>query len=1262
MSKKISLQRSSGADARKWRRTLAASANRSNDSIRSLKFPLSVDASADWDAVRRLHHITASDASGSLIGLLFALHLNGFRVFGKTSTTEAFRNSAVLDDHSWSDSVLSTSALTVARDTFVPSRIYQRLQFAPRATNGKDSGFTASVIAIEYAKYFCAGKHGENLPEVERKLFDALGQSLSAAFADWKTLTDHVTDAAGIIDQTLATLGYAVPSVSLQRRIASVKPVEPVGTVAFDPDAPCFTETTGVALNLIVSRALAVARQHGITEKNGLTRFAQEYVTGDANHGGLAWIFGKGLTAYFSQVDAPQAMLDFNIPEHNAAAVGAVLAFAKGIPAASTTFLGGKSYADHRSGIGGTLCSWIANYLSRLVDLQASLSAAAEPIVFPPALLSDEKLFAEIGVTPDEIAALADRAITNRDPARVSLERLAGIGDVAGLNDVVVVEDYNSQVATLSGILAMVREKISKSIAIAKAERDKTALKVLENDYKFSIPDWIKPLERINRLNLTPVDPKAELVAASRRFGMLHDAMHKHYALIREWADRSGETLDPIARIAAHEKTLLQKKQGNHERAAREQAVRSCLDTIGRAARRCSDATVRVVVRFFEQQDIFVDQADLNRYFFNRQGMLYKSAFNKNPRQPFAIQRSVLERIDDILVSYGNLLAGLRDGVMSREQIMLSEVIDLYHLERGHFAMRLKGFPAQIPVEFAIVEEARESFNLPDPLRWRLMGDAVSSHIMRQIFNHYYVQLADLAAILLRDGFYLRAKFQRAGDNALRYVPANQMWNAPERLYETAAPIGQVMRRLRDAGQGLTGVDPVLAVNHLVDTRADMGDRAVRAFLRQSPHDWYFSWPTGESVAGLSVSKVGIGARMQKDTACRLIGAPAYKGVLDKMLADPDAVSIGDAAIIVDQRFTQCAKWKDGAMHVDVASSDATVALSLPVTEARAEKQDMAFDRYVAIDLGERGIGYAVFNVSDHSLVARGRVRVSSMHRLVKDDHIGKRRKSEVNKFHAAFDPAEVRRRENVVGDFCNAINRLMRYYRAFPVLEYAAGGASAAVDKVYKAVTDHYLFSSTPTVDSARQAYWMGAWGWKHPTLKQFAFDRAEQKKSNKLMELSLFPGVGVNAYGTSEECSCCHRNPMDMVRVMRGDQKEIEFTVTEGGRVQLDNGVVTLNISAPEPDRIKHRQRNERVPLTTPLGTMTISGDDLLRQLRRNLRQAPVSRQVKDTSVSVYQCVYEDCAQKQHADENAAVNIGGRFKKRIEETLDMSGSSDGK
>jgi hypothetical protein len=73
-------------------------------------------------------------------------------------------------------------------------------------------------------------------------------------------------------------------------------------------------------------------------------------------------------------------------------------------------------------------------------------------------------------------------------------------------------------------------------------------------------------------------------------------------------------------------------------------------------------------------------------------------------------------------------------------------------------------------------------------------------------------------------------------------------------------------------------------------------------------------------------------------------------------------------------------------------------------------------------------------------------------------------------------------------------------------------------------------------------------------------------------------------------------------------------------------------------------HR-RNMTVPRDVSIESGPYGINDIIKIAKENLRQPPISKQSRDTSVSVYHCLYVDCKKVYHADENAAKNIGRRF-----------------
>ena len=82
-----------GQNARDWRRKVAALAHGQKESVLTYKFKLDVqDGDIDFDAAARTYDVTEGIAQGSLIGLVCAVHLSGFRLFSKAAETRRFVN------------------------------------------------------------------------------------------------------------------------------------------------------------------------------------------------------------------------------------------------------------------------------------------------------------------------------------------------------------------------------------------------------------------------------------------------------------------------------------------------------------------------------------------------------------------------------------------------------------------------------------------------------------------------------------------------------------------------------------------------------------------------------------------------------------------------------------------------------------------------------------------------------------------------------------------------------------------------------------------------------------------------------------------------------------------------------------------------------------------------------------------------------------------------------------------------------------------
>jgi hypothetical protein len=286
-----------------------------------------------------------------------------------------------------------------------------------------------------------------------------------------------------------------------------------------------------------------------------------------------------------------------------------------------------------------------------------------------------------------------------------------------------------------------------------------------------------------------------------------------------------------------------------------------------------------------------------------------------------------------------------------------------------------------------------------------------------------------------------------------------------------------------------------------------------------------------------------------------------------------------------------------------------------------------------------------VLDVRTREVIASGSRRIPSIRRLIQKAKQYRTVTQKSQKFQQRFDSTMFVMRENVVGDVCHVICELMHAYKAFPVVESQVGnleGGSRQLDLVYKAVTARFVYSEVPAHGTERKSFWMGGDRWEHPYLLSEAWE--DGKKSGKSKPLSLFPGARAPTAGTSQQCSECRRNPIRELRdVEASGTKHLEVS---SGRVVLPGG--TLRLFVPTEDVSEQRaawRRNERLAPSRPVTHPRMPIGDVISLARRNLRQAPKSRQSRDTTQSTYQCISAACGNRMHADENAARNIGRRF-----------------
>ena len=242
-----------------------------------------------------------------------------------------------------------------------------------------------------------------------------------------------------------------------------------------------------------------------------------------------------------------------------------------------------------------------------------------------------------------------------------------------------------------------------------------------------------------------------------------------------------------------------------------------------------------------------------------------------------------------------------------------------------------------------------------------------------------------------------------------------------------------------------------------------------------------------------------------------------------------------------------------GNVAVKCQPDEVSAEVALTVTDKRKMDSDAhpLGETIIGIDLGEAGIGYAVFQASrladdigSVEPLASGSIAIRSIRNLIKSVKHYRNRTQPRQRFQQRYNTALEQLRDNVVGDVAHAIDNLCWKYRGFPVLESSVRNLASGSNQlklVYDRILNLYTYSSIAAHQSVREHHWHGGKNWEHPFLLQADFKhnkQGEYRDTGKFKPLSLFPGCEVYPAGTSQTCSSCLRNPIAVLQQLTSDQ----------------------------------------------------------------------------------------------------------------------------
>ena len=1251
----------SGKKARQYRQTLAKYSDRPSDSMLTLKFKLEPKAEAlkdfSFSDFRSLYKVIEGTGSGSLTSYLFTLILSGFRTFSNAEQAVIFSTKDAFKDDAFKERVAETFGGELP--LFIPSKIKARLAKGVRSTGGKDNRFCAEVIAREYRNELA-----KKLPkEVDETLIDdvflRIGQSLESNFSGWNDLTKDLIFAADCIDTALAQYGDFPSLKSMFEAGESTLPHK--SSIAFDKSSVHTEYDEAFAPYLVVATVLRHCPDE--RKKASDSSYVKENLT-TATNNALSWLFNSSAgLGMLRECSIDELCRMYGVPESRRHSMQCVQQAAQALPVQSILVSPKTSakkikfepldYLDFRSVFGGHIDSWVSNYISRLYEIKEILEKLPEDLKLPVAFVNPqgEDFLATTNVERSGIELLLQQMSVARVNALNSIAALLGQTSAVQAKDVKVIL---ATTALINRLEANYKQILN---ALDQAENDRNGHWCsLKEIVKSELNQWsqLVSLPKMNQLSGGVPDVEAELTQAFEHYQQLLKAQRDHFNEIVAWdkTHDSGAILQVLIRA---EQQKIDKRKGHKGLNARSQAIRWILDRVGKIVRQSDDEVSKRVVSWFDDIGVFYRKTDRNTFFCNRVKTLYVSPFATRNQTALPIRNEIVEHAPSVLEGLRRLIGQLSVLAfdVGRERETMAK------LEKFWMSLYMQTRPEGIPFELAQLKhpEILEG-SIPEDLQLQLAQDVVSNSALNKLFNLYFSFLSGLQTVLRREQFYLRTKFTWIKNNRLYYVPKHVEWAMPDRYRDAwnwVPIIESGVLQYAESGK----VDVVKTFQAVAQNKTSFAK--LTPLLVQLPHDWCYELPfeieSKDFVTVCQFDKGKVLTRLaDKKALARLVGPSSMKSQLDELMTS-DHVTLSDMNLLIDQPVAQ----KKSQLEYQPYQLTLAMPLGRKATKLSEEDKKFQFKRIVAIDQGEIGLAYSVFDLADvgnpnAQPITSGTIRIPSIRRLIKG--VNKFRKSgqKLQKFNQRFDSTMFNIRENVTGDVCGVIEGLMHRFNAFPVLENEVKNlesGSSQLKLVYKAVNARFTFSNVQAQNTEREAWWYKASKWSTPFFRESSMEFGESASKAITVEgkryraLNLFPGTTVRAAMTSRICSVCGGNAYELYKQAR-EKKIQKVFVDIDGEVELLGQTLRLYRKPTKDEIRKAARRNERAPMNVPYPQGELTLDELKKVISYNMRRAPRSLMSKDTSQSHYFCVFKDCSahnQDRHADINASINIGRRF-----------------
>lgn len=1274
--------RHGGVQARAWRQKIARLATKKpSEKLRTLKFPLADAPAIDFATASQLYDVTEGLGKGSLIGLLCALHLAGFRVFQGTEQAIAYRHQQaqggqqqrqVLRDFFSAQYGLE---MTLEEANFIQS-------LATSLPKSKNRGeFNAATLADLLCKKM-SGKGFKTQQDENIQAFCLkLSEELVTHFGEWEAL-----------EQGDAVLAWAVAYFRQQSKafpdIAAKSEIAKGSNkcIAFDADKAKGLEGLSDADIAHYGLHLVVAC---CTQESNLKQAIVSY-----NNNALVWLFGDGLR-YLREQTVDKFMEDFAVPHQRRPAIERLLDYARSLPIRTALFAQ-KHYGDFRQSVGGKITSWVTNYLKRLTDLHSFYTNEHSQALFDHCLALHDALqkqpkywawFRGLDDAWDAVREAQQHYASLHEQGLHASERLLGKQAGVSVTDAQTMDTLSQTLGLWAGALARVHARIEQVQAEPETKKQLEAVQALLLRCVPAKKEGIKLPKAFPKISGGTADLNAHGAQAAAR---LNDLIAAQSYFVQQ--AQGLHTAQVLAQFEAQEKQNAQAhakaKDFSAEQwqtLAAQRFLSSTANLVKRLEGDVAKKALRDLIQGWQVLDGQKQSKRYNRWLINQKGRIYVSPWSTARRHDaYQIRPQCWQGanwVEDVLAlaqRLGSNLAKLPSSELApamRNWLEYRNLVISWVIQADEHSTRTDTLPNFL----------QDLAGLSEPQKRALQQPTISNAELKRIVNLMQSEIGQVRYGVLRPQVMVRTKFSRTAVTEVLYtIKPNKTWAIPPRYFAKYPILNELF------GEATT-VDSA-ALEQALPRLLKQERQLANKLLQQFPHDWHLPWSLAGTEQtermGVLFNGKGFPARTKTDsTLGRLQGSPAFKGALEKIIFDE--AKNGDLTLLIDFEFDQQLSWKaDTGLVVAQKPSAQKLTLAVPLTEKLGDEtlsQQQFFERFIAFDQGERFISYAVFSVADylergnlnpgvdaHGYALVGKIATPAVLNLRQAVNQS-RKKQATQKITDRYSKAMEKRREAAVAEISQRIDRLCAKYQAFPVLESQLDGFEKGANQlkvVYGSLLHLYAFSGVDAHKAKRAHHWYGAENWQHPYLQVNQDDYVEdgdtgQRRktgASKIKPLKLAPGTTVHPAGTSKTCVLCGRDPIK--GLYQHFEKHGKISVQTDGRCELrgtgqDDGVLLIKkrnqYTKDKKERKALHQANRNPQLKQPLEAREY-GKEIIQDARATLRQQPLLRNQHDTTQSRYQCLYENCATTYHADEGAAINIGRKFLRRINKDASLA------